>query len=80
MFPKRKEACARADSKNKNKKKRRVDTNGSLLGRDHAAQENEIYTYIDETYIRGLQQDCGWCRDNGIIELIPIAVVQQSGI
>lgn len=37
----------------------------------------EKYTYMHEEYLQALQQDTRWNRDNGIIELIPIAVVRQ---
>lgn len=36
------------------------------------------YTYMDEEYLRCLQTHAGWNRDNGIIELMPIAVVYQG--
>lgn len=51
----------------------RVDNKSSLVD-----QIEESYTYIDENYIRSIQEDCKWVRDNGIIELIPIAVVHQQ--
>lgn len=50
-----------------------MDCNGALVH-----QSEESYTYIDENYIQSLQEDCRWNRDNGIIELIPIAVVKQQ--
>lgn len=37
----------------------------------------DLYTYIDEGHLRGLQEDTGWSRENGVVELIPIAVVCQ---
>jgi hypothetical protein len=37
-------------------------------------------TYVDETYVNNLQQYHHWNRDNGIVELIPIAVIRQSSI
>ncbi len=36
------------------------------------------YTYMDEEYLDCLQTNMGWERDNGIIHLIPIAVVHQE--
>ena len=36
------------------------------------------YTYMDEEYLRCLQTHAGWNRDNGIIELMPIAVAYQG--
>lgn len=36
------------------------------------------YTYIDEEYLQCLQKHMNWDRENGIIHLIPIAVVYQE--
>lgn len=36
------------------------------------------YTYIDEEYLRCLQSQMRWDRDNGIVHLMPIAVVYQE--
>lgn len=36
------------------------------------------YTYIDEEYLNCQQTHMSWNRDNGIIELMPIAVVYQG--
>ena len=41
-------------------------------------QTSCLYTYMDEEYLRCLQMHAGWNRDNGIIELMPIAVVYQG--
>ena len=41
-------------------------------------QTVEKYTYMDEDFIRALQEHMKWNRDNGIIELMPIAVVYQG--
>jgi hypothetical protein len=38
------------------------------------------YTYIDEEYLRCLQAQMHWDRDNGIVHLMPIAVVYQGDI
>jgi hypothetical protein len=62
----------------------RVDSRSALLssrsgsnGPSRGGGTTEAYTYVDEAYISSLQKDCHWSRDNGIIELIPIAVVEQ---
>lgn len=55
-----------------NARRRSVDQNGAKLDPQEGSS-----TYVDEAYIRSLQEDCSWSRDNGVIELIPIAVVQQ---
>jgi hypothetical protein len=34
-------------------------------------------TYVDECYVTNLQSCHQWNRDNGIVELIPIAVISQ---
>jgi len=36
------------------------------------------YTYMDEEYLDCLQTHMKWERDNGIIHLMPIAVVYQE--
>jgi hypothetical protein len=38
------------------------------------------YTYIDEEYLWCLQSQMHWDRDNGIVHLMPIAVVYQGEI
>ncbi len=38
------------------------------------------YTYMDEEYLRCLQSQMHWDRDNGIIHLMPIAVVYQEDV
>jgi hypothetical protein len=38
------------------------------------------YTYIDEEYLRCLQSQMLWDRDNGIVHLMPIAVVYQGDV
>ena len=38
----------------------------------------EKYTYMDEDFIQSQQESMAWNRDNGIIELMPIAVVYQG--
>jgi hypothetical protein len=35
-------------------------------------------TYVDECYVNNLQNTHEWNRDNGIVELIPIAVISQK--
>lgn len=52
----------------------RVDNQGQPVG----SCDGERYTYIDEAYLAMLQEDSAWARDNGIIELMPIAVVAQQ--
>lgn len=39
-----------------------------------------MYTYMDEEYMRCMQTHMGWDRDNGIIHLMPIAVVYQEDV
>ena len=39
-----------------------------------------MYTYMDEEYMRCMQAHMGWDRDNGIIHLMPIAVVYQEDV
>jgi hypothetical protein len=36
------------------------------------------YTFVDESYIENIQKDCCWNRSNGIVELMPIAVVHHK--
>lgn len=38
----------------------------------------DSYTYMDEDFIQSQQESMAWNRDNGIIELMPIAVVYQG--
>jgi hypothetical protein len=38
------------------------------------------YTYMDEEYLACLHAHMGWERDNGIIHLMPIAVVYQEDV
>ena len=52
-----------------------VDHTGRLLEEQEGTQS---YTYMDEEYLRCMQAHMGWNRDNGIIDLMPIAVVYQS--
>lgn len=53
----------------------KVDRTGTLV----EAQNHPVaYTYMDEEYLRCLQTHASWNRDNGIIELMPIAVVYQG--
>ena len=49
---------------------------GSVSGGTHDGR----YTYMDEEYLRCLQTHVSWERDNGIIHLMPIAVVYQEDI
>jgi hypothetical protein len=63
----------------------RVSSNGALISSSglngpsgQTAMAVETHTYIDESYISSIQEDCHWSRDNGIIELIPIAVVEVA--
>jgi hypothetical protein len=53
-----------------------VDQTGNVM--QHSQQAVENYTYMDEDFIRSQQENMGWNRDNGIIELMPIAVVYQG--
>lgn len=53
----------------------RVDRSGNVLEQQNSSVS---YTYMDEEYLRCLQTHMGWNRDNGIIELMPIAVVYQG--
>jgi hypothetical protein len=62
----------------------KLDRTGTPLSTEAAAAEAaetnkaETYTYMDEEYLRVLQTYMRWNRDNGIIELMPIAVVYQG--
>lgn len=49
----------------------RLDRNANLI----EAGVTDRHTYIDEAYTKMLEDDCMWNRDNGIVELMPIAVV-----
>jgi len=51
----------------------RIDSSGNVV-----SQVNAKYTYVDETYTRMLMEESMWTRDNGIVELLPIAVVVQE--
>lgn len=53
-----------------------VDFKGSVMPTSETHVER--YTYMDEDYIRSQQEVMLWNRDNGIIELMPIAVVYQG--
>ena len=55
-----------------------VDRTGNPVDMMHTCSQNCGYTYMDEEYLRCLQTHAGWNRDNGIIELMPIAVVYQG--
>lgn len=52
----------------------KVDRTGTPI----EVQGPASYTYMDEEYLRCLQAHSGWNRDNGIIELMPVAVVYQG--
>lgn len=57
-----------------------LDQNGALVARGSkvgSLAPQETHTYVDEPYLESLRSSCGWSRDNGIIELIPIAVVER---
>jgi hypothetical protein len=54
----------------------KVDRTGTIIA--PLLSSNETYTYMDEEYLRSLQAYMHWNRDNGIIELMPIAVVYQG--
>ncbi len=45
-----------------------------------AGDAAELYTFIDEVYLQRLQEDMNWDRDNGIIHMMPIAVVCQEDV
>jgi hypothetical protein len=45
-----------------------------------AAGADSRYTYMDEEYMRRMHADMGWDRDNGMIHLMPIAVVYQEDL
>jgi hypothetical protein len=51
----------------------RINTHGEIYT---GARSLERYTCVDESFMSGLQAS-HWKRDNGITELIPIAVVHQ---
>lgn len=50
-----------------------IDQDSNLLPIDK--KNSNRYTYIDESMMNSLHNVNGWSRDNGIVELIPIAVV-----
>jgi hypothetical protein len=54
----------------------KVDEVGNIV----AGYEMHVdkYTYMDEIFMNSQQQHMKWSRDNGIIELMPIAVVYQT--
>ena len=39
-----------------------------------------MYTFIDEEYLHCMQTHLNWDRDNGIIHIMPIAVVYQDDL
>jgi hypothetical protein len=45
-----------------------------------AAGADSRYTYMDEEYMRCMHANMGWDRDNGVIHLMPIAVVYQEDL
>lgn len=50
-------------------------------GRGQMLSEGDAtYTYMDEEYLRCMQSTLSWERDNGIIHLMPIAVVYQEDL
>ena len=49
----------------------RLDRNANLI----ETTVSDQYTYIDERYTKILEDTCKWNRDNGCIELMPLAVV-----
>lgn len=53
-----------------------ANTCGGGAGSDKKKLQ-DFYTYVDENHLRGLQEDTGWSRENGVVELVPIAVVCQ---
>ena len=53
----------------------RLDRNANLI----EAPVTDKYTYIDEAYTKMLEDDCKWNRDNGIVQLMPLAVVAVQG-
>lgn len=50
----------------------RLNYRGEKVGEEGVARK---YTLVDESFLRGLQDDCAWRRENGICELMPIAAV-----
>jgi hypothetical protein len=54
----------------------KVDGVGNVVSGSEA--HTERYTYMDEIFMNSQQQHMLWSRDNGVIELMPIAVVYQS--
>lgn len=53
-----------------------VDSSGNVMPVSESSYDK--YTYMDEDFIRSQQECMMWNRDNGIIELMPIAVVYQG--
>jgi hypothetical protein len=49
-----------------------LDADGNIL-----LNNVQKYTFVDESHIDNLQKDCCWDRSNGIVELMPIAVVHH---
>lgn len=49
-------------------------------GRGAGNVHDSMYTYIDEEYLHCMQTHLNWDRDNGIIHLMPIAVVHQEDL
>lgn len=49
-------------------------------GSQQQGDSAELYTFIDEVYLQRLHEDMQWDRDNGIIHMMPIAVVCQEDI
>lgn len=54
----------------------RVDNYANVIEGPH----EDAYTYIDEEYRKSLETDCCWNRDNGHIELMPLAVVVANDL
>lgn len=54
----------------------KVDAKGSIM--PVSELRSDRYTYMDEIFIGSQQKHMMWNRDNGIIELMPIAVVYQG--
>lgn len=59
-----------------NKKKQVDSSTGSIM--PVSELHSDKYTYMDEIFMNSQQQHMMWNRDNGIIELMPIAVVYQG--
>lgn len=53
----------------------RLDSNCLPVHHEVGGEPVETYTYMDDAYLTMLNSDTKWSRDNGIVELIPIAVV-----